>query len=474
MAGVVELLDAGTEYYTAVQTIIPLAATSEVHLHRRSTTGWSGAPGDPPAATFLLGFDSLPIRAEKSLYELAGWTRERPALAAALLAAMPSAELVGLLHDDKPMPDVDPEVWREWRARFQRHLDRFGHTVYNLDFANAVPADDPAPLIDTLRFYLRGEGTDPNERQAGSAARRERATRDVAGRLDPARRAVFGRLLRWAQGIAPVREDALGDVGLAWPQLRRMLLELGRRLVGDGVIGRPEDVFWLRREEILAAPTDRSEAVARRKETWRGRRRATPPQLLPERGWYRVFENMMPAVSHEQTGNVLSGIGASAGRVTAPARVLDGPADFGRMRSGDVLVASITTPAWTPAVRDGVRSGHRHRRAAEPQLDRGPRVRHPGRARHRGRHPADTRRVDDHGGRRRRHRHPARRHRPGGRARSDGHRPLGPRPPGPCRSHRSGRRRCGDRRLASPPRPPPLTPPLLTHPTAHFGANVHL
>jgi rifampicin phosphotransferase len=61
-----------------------------------------------------------------------------------------------------------------------------------------------------------------------------------------------------------------------------------------------------------------------------------------------VFENMMPAVSHEQTGNVLSGIGASAGRATAPARVLDGPADFGRMRSGDVLVASITTPAWTP------------------------------------------------------------------------------------------------------------------------------
>jgi pyruvate,water dikinase len=127
-----------------------------------------------------------------------------------------------------------------------------------------------------------------------------------------------------------------------------MLLELGRRLVGEGVIDRPEDVFWLRREEILDAPGDRSDAVARRKETWRGQRRATPPQLLPERGWYRVFENMMPAVSHEQTGNVLSGIGASAGRATAPARVLDGPADFGRMRSGDVLVASITTPAWTP------------------------------------------------------------------------------------------------------------------------------
>ena len=81
LAGVAELLDAGTEYYTAVQTIIPLAATSEVvftgyydRLVRRA--------GDPPAATFLLGFDSLPIRAEKSLYDLAGWTREQPELAA--------------------------------------------------------------------------------------------------------------------------------------------------------------------------------------------------------------------------------------------------------------------------------------------------------------------------------------------------------------------------------------------------------
>ncbi|HVH24450.1 MAG TPA: PEP/pyruvate-binding domain-containing protein [Pseudonocardia sp.] len=346
LVGVTELLDAGTEYYTAVQTIIPLAATSEVTFTRFYERAVR-RPGDPPAQAFLLGFDSLPIRAEKSLYALARWTRERPELSAALQAA-PSADVAGLLHDDKPLTDVDSAVWQRWRSQFQQHLDLYGHTVYNLDFANAVPADDPAPLIDTLRFYLRGEGTDPNQRQAASAKRREQATAAVTARLDPARRAVFTRLLRWAQGMAPVREDALGDIGLAWPQMRRMLLELGRRLVTTDVIDRTEDVFWLHRDELLAAPTGRTAAVAARKEEWRGRRRATPPQLLPDRAWYRMFENMMPAVSHEQTGNVLTGIGASAGRVTAPARVLGGPADFGRMRSGDVLVASITTPAWTP------------------------------------------------------------------------------------------------------------------------------
>jgi pyruvate,water dikinase len=88
--------------------------------------------------------------------------------------------------------------------------------------------------------------------------------------------------------------------------------------------------------------------VERRKEIWRGQRRATPPQLLPKNArWGRLFESMMPAASEEQTGAVIKGMGASGGQVTAPARVLGGPSEFGQMGSGEVLVASITTPAWT-------------------------------------------------------------------------------------------------------------------------------
>jgi rifampicin phosphotransferase len=88
--------------------------------------------------------------------------------------------------------------------------------------------------------------------------------------------------------------------------------------------------------------------VAARKALWRGQRRATPPQVLPQRGWWeRSTRRWLPAASGEQAGDTLRGIGASAGQVTATARVLAGPADFGRLQPGDVLVASITTPAWT-------------------------------------------------------------------------------------------------------------------------------
>jgi rifampicin phosphotransferase len=311
---VAALLEAGASYYTSVQTVIPIAATSEIlftQFYERAVR----RAGDPPATTFLLGFDSAPIRGEKSLHAIATTTAEGSPEEDALLA---------------------------------EHLARYGHTVYDLDFRNPVPADDPAPLRATIAYFRRGEGTDPHVRQATSVTRRDQATGAVTSRLDPARRATFTRLLRWAQDAGPVREDALADVGLAWPLMRRMLAELGRRRVADGSLRAADDVFWLTPDEAVGRVPVAAGAVSERQSTWRGQKRATPPQALPEHTWLDRLEAVMPAASLAQTGPVVRGTGASAGQVTGVARVLAGPADFGRMRGGDVLVASITTPAWTP------------------------------------------------------------------------------------------------------------------------------
>ncbi|HSU45791.1 MAG TPA: PEP/pyruvate-binding domain-containing protein [Arthrobacter sp.] len=367
LTGVQALLDAGTVYYTAVQSVIPLAAMAEISF-RAFYDKAVRRDGDPPAQALLLGFDSEPIRAEKSLYDLAGWARSDPALSAALLER-PTAELAGCQRTGTPPEGVDDVLWQEWRFTFQEHLDLYGHAVYNLDFATPVPADDPSAQLETVKFYLRGQGTDPHERQRLMTERREELTREMAGRLGPRRRALFFRLLRWAQETAPAREDALADVGLAWPLLRRMLLELGRRLVSSGVLAAPEDVFWLRFQELQAAvefglaesgsgagtaiagasrPV-RAAAVEERKMLWRGQAKAAAPQMLPQKPWMeKAFGSMMPAGPQRQPGSVIKGAGASSGRVTGPARVLRGPGDFGQMQPGDVLVARITTPAWTP------------------------------------------------------------------------------------------------------------------------------
>jgi pyruvate,water dikinase len=61
-----------------------------------------------------------------------------------------------------------------------------------------------------------------------------------------------------------------------------------------------------------------------------------------------LFEKIRTARKRRGGQDALKGVAASPGRVTATARVLYGPEDFDQMQVGDVLVASITTPAWTP------------------------------------------------------------------------------------------------------------------------------
>jgi pyruvate,water dikinase len=365
LEGVSALLDAGTVYYTAVQSIIPVASSSELAF-QKFYDAFVRRDADPPAQTFLLGYESEPIRAETALFDLAGWSRGVAGLSDAILAT-PTKSLAAAQLSGTPPARMDEGLWQQFEHRFQLHLDRFGHTVYNLDFINPVPADDPSPLLDTLKFYLRGQGNDPHRRRELAAARREDSTNRILARLHPARRAAFVRLLRWAQGSAPIREDALADVGLGWPLMRRMLRELGRRLVAAGLIAEPDDVFWLRHQEAgsavgfgLADPSGPAvitgaerpvlaEAVADRRMRWRGQRKAAAPQMLPEIRWLqRSMAGMMPEGSQDQQGSTIKGVGASQGRVRAPARVLAGPEDFARMTPGEVLVARITTPAWTP------------------------------------------------------------------------------------------------------------------------------
>jgi pyruvate,water dikinase len=146
-------------------------------------------------------------------------------------------------------------------------------------------------------------------------------------------------------------------MGLYAPVARRLLREFGTRLVAAGALEDPMDVCWLTLPEArgLAAaldargglPVDLPDRVAERRATARGQRLATPPQYLPQSRVMDSFSWMFPA-QEAQTGNVLKGNVGSGGVVTARARVLAGPQDFASFQPGEVLVASITTPAYTP------------------------------------------------------------------------------------------------------------------------------
>nr|WP_300151811.1 PEP/pyruvate-binding domain-containing protein [Propionicimonas sp.] len=350
LAAVGRLADAVAYYYTAVQTVIPLASMAELL--------WTGVydrllrrPGDPSADTFLLGYDSEPIRAEKSLYDLARWAREQG------LAEVLADPKVDVLATDVPA-GIEPSAWAQWHERFAAHLADHGHTLYNLDFVNPVPADDPGPVLQALRFSLAEDAPDPHVRQAQAAARREEETGRLLARLDRWRATQAHGLLAWAQHTGPLREDALAGMGLFLPPARRLLREFGGRLVAAGVLDDPMDVCWLTLAEARAAASaldgetavaaDLRDRVADRKVIARGQRLATPPQYLPKSRAMDSFEWMYPAREGGAKGGVLNGTAGSGGVVTARARVLSGPEDFASFEPGEVLVASITTPAYTP------------------------------------------------------------------------------------------------------------------------------
>ena len=358
LAGARRIVEAAASYYVSVQLVLAVANLSEgifTNLYNRLIKHKS----DPPALTFLLGFDSTPILAEKSLYDLAMWARSEDELAGYL--ARTSGKDIAAAYESQSAPIAGVESWREFTGRFTEHLSRFGHAVYDLDFAKSVPAEAPASLLETLKYFVAGQGRNPYERQAAATAARDQAAESLLARLRGLRLRSFQIVLRWAQSWAPLREDALAGVGLGWPVLRRILREAGRRMVAAGAIAESDEVFWLKWEEVEAAARlldagrpaeDYRRAIAERRETWQRERGATPPVVLPLKGGARIlgldFSRWMPARSNQAASNTIRGIGASPGRVTGPACVIHGPEEFDRMKPGDILVANITTPAWTP------------------------------------------------------------------------------------------------------------------------------
>jgi pyruvate,water dikinase len=347
------------EYYMAlVSGVIPAAWMTEAlftYVYR-----WLiKRRNDPDAVIYLLGFDSKPIQAEKALYDLAQWVRSHTELANYLLR-LPADRFS--VEREIRLAEVGNELWNTWRTRFESYLSSYGGTIYDLDFSQPTPADDPTPLAQTFKLFLRGEGQSPYERQEDAIERREQAMEAMLDRLRGLRRRLFRSTLVMAQTNAPRREDGLADIGLGYPLVRAMLLEVGQRLKHVGAIEDTEDVFWLFETEIDRSTelvvngerlTSMHTLVQERKALWLARKHVTPPMslpLLPK--WLRKmlpdqFQVESDQLERMQSG-VLKGVPCSVGRVTAPARILRGPEDFAQMVPGEVLVAAITTPAWTP------------------------------------------------------------------------------------------------------------------------------
>ncbi|HEX6544107.1 MAG TPA: PEP-utilizing enzyme, partial [Ktedonobacterales bacterium] len=240
------------------------------------------------------------------------------------------------------------------------------HAVQSLDWVRPTLGESQATTSTTMSAasgLLARRARLAEERRAVEASCRNA----LAGRPELARR--FNALLTLAQRYAVLREEQAWWFTLGWPLMRRAVLRLGEELRQRGMIERGEDVFFLTRAELEkhlgAGQTGGHEVIgslrslvnARRGE-WERQRRLSPPLVvgnpLGERVIARATDAMRtPTQTDERPGGaaahaVLKGMPASPGRATGPVRIVRGPEDFERFEPGEVLVAQVTAPAWTP------------------------------------------------------------------------------------------------------------------------------
>jgi pyruvate,water dikinase len=267
-------------------------------------------------------------------------------------------------HDD--VPDIAAALRGSERGRrfiaerVEPYQREFGwHAVWSHEFIFPTVREQMEPVLELVRGYVATDYDFPTAIEAmrldiEAAAREilEGLTGDALAEMEAAN-AVNLRM-------APLTPDHhfYIDQG-ANAHLRLVLLLVGRKLVDAGRLDQPDDVLFLRYNELRtliggAGAIDARGLVARRRRErdaaaaiqprdWVGT--VTPSQLAFP---YLVNWGYPDRFHQQQSADLtqISGLGASAGVIEGIARVVRTVDEFDEVRDGDILVCQMTNPAW--------------------------------------------------------------------------------------------------------------------------------
>ncbi len=216
------------------------------------------------------------------------------------------------------------------------------------ELASPTWGSEPAiglAMIDRLRHA-------PAERDPVEVGRRLAVDRDalvstVRASVGRARRRPLDVALRAATFYGSQREATKAAVVRFLNPMRQGFAELARRHDVPH-----DDLFLLTIDELpgfVADPSKSADVVAERRVRRDYLQARIPPfwfhgEIPPPHTWVVRAERMRP----DAAPRTLHGIGVCSGTATGPARVIDDPSDPGALQPGDILVAPITDPAWTP------------------------------------------------------------------------------------------------------------------------------
>jgi phosphohistidine swiveling domain-containing protein len=229
-------------------------------------------------------------------------------------------------------------------AGFEQPSDPKRQGIASLDWWFA-----PMPFEATATTPAQTHGRVVEARRAAETAAFE------ALATSPRRLRAFRRLLADAQHLVPIREEQTEELTIAWPVMRQAVLRIGDALAERGLIADRDDVFFLTRAEVLSAldgaPLAPDVDLPGRRALRAEQARLVPPPLVGrvnpmiQRVW-DSFPGLIGALPSDQA--LVSGVPASPGRATGLVRVIRGPDEFDQLLPGEILVAPLTAPAWTP------------------------------------------------------------------------------------------------------------------------------
>ena len=245
--------------------------------------------------------------------------------------------------------------------RLEPYQQEFGYkAIWSHEFMFTTWKENPAPIIEAVRGYLETDYDYPKAIQAvkddldaavhelmddvpeGEGKEKLQNALDLSLRMNP---------------LTPDHHFYIDQGTNA--RVRLVLIAIGKKLVEAGVLDDPEDVMFLRYNELrvvmmnpeaIDARTtvsdrrdEHEDAYAIRPREWVG----TATQVALDFPYNALwgFPEKFYREPVEKTGEV-RGLAASAGVVEGAARVVSSTDEFDQVKEGDVLVCRMTNPAW--------------------------------------------------------------------------------------------------------------------------------
>ncbi len=192
----------------------------------------------------------------------------------------------------------------------------------------------------------------PSIQGARLAAERNKAIGEVRDKLNVVDRFAFDKALRSTTLFSQGRERSKTTIIRALHEARKGHRILAARAAERGGSSSPQDSCLLTFDEFkeyLENPESHAATIAERSITYEKLTGLIPPFIIdgpvpPIETW----ETRGASADIAQSGSSIKGIPGCPGIATGRARIVLDPADPGDLGPGDVLVAPITDPSWTP------------------------------------------------------------------------------------------------------------------------------